>query len=182
VEQIRQDTIGDHEKRVTDVMKELTSRIHSTLKGLKEDLEEGEKGCWRQASINNVIKLGNLIPKLNLTGDSTLNAIAKAMSDEFRGLDERTLKDNRSLSDRTKKRIESLLSGLPTDLEQQQQTDSGLIVLPSAVITAAAVTPAVTEKVTITVKKAEKEVVTEKPAGERKPSLAERIAAAQADW
>lgn len=93
VAKMREDLEARNTERVQYAVQDLWKRVLGPVLHLAEMLANPEP-CIRESLVGNVTEIVGLIPELNLTGDSQLNAVAQAIRGLTTGLSTGALKES----------------------------------------------------------------------------------------
>lgn len=77
-------------------------------------VEDGKVKRLRESTLNDAIQMINLLDTFNLTGDPKLSRITEELRGALHNIDAETLRDNDAKRRATKKKLEDVLSSIPT--------------------------------------------------------------------
>jgi hypothetical protein len=92
-------------------MEDCWTRLHGVVSSMAERLSDPEK-IFRDSLVENVVELVDLLPRLNLTGDSRLEDMRQVVAKKLTRHDPQTLRENQHVRKETAKAAEDILQAM----------------------------------------------------------------------
>lgn len=94
-QEIEQNLLDAQDNAVRDVFQRVQSRMEHIIKRLKEVEATDGKGI-RDSMMKNVVELADLLPKLNITGNKDVDAVAAQLRQDLASISSDDLRENQS--------------------------------------------------------------------------------------
>jgi hypothetical protein len=105
------------QQRVEGAMREAWDRLHDCLTRMSERLTDDvdakgdpKRKIFRDSLVDNAVEICGLLKSFNITNDMRMDEMRKQLEDAMRGVDADALRDSDLLRERTKRKVDSILS------------------------------------------------------------------------
>lgn len=118
----------DIEDKVKDSMQvalnDLWERVYRVTSALKERMtpEAGKDKTFRDTLIGNIAELADILPKMNISGDSDLDSMAAALKSDLASYDPEALRTDRGLRKEAAKKADAILARVSHKLNSAAQS------------------------------------------------------------
>lgn len=96
IERVREQMTAAMEERINRAMTDVWTRVSDTIEHLAGKLSDKE-GVFKSSTIDNLDRLIDALPAMNITGDPNLKRIAKEMKAKLHGQDAKKLRQDRKV-------------------------------------------------------------------------------------